>query len=115
MATATLSAMIPREAAPSLLQLAGWYPVVALTGPLQAGKTTLARSVFQDKPYASMEDAGIRAFALADPGRFLGQYPEGAILDEANTPRSCFPICRAWLIPAPAWAVSSSPAPSNSA
>lgn len=76
--------MIPREAATSLRQLAGWYPVVALTGPRQAGKTTLARAVFPDKPYASLEDADTRTFALADPRRFLGQYPEGAILDEVQ-------------------------------
>lgn len=76
--------MIPREAASSLRQLAGWYPVVALTGPRQAGKTTLARAVFPDKPYASLEDVDTRAFALADPRRFLGQFPEGAILDEVQ-------------------------------
>ncbi len=76
--------MILREAAPSLRQLAGWYPVVALTGPRQAGKTTLARYVFPDKPYASLEDADTRAFALTDPRRFLGQFPEGAILDEVQ-------------------------------
>lgn len=76
--------MIPREAASSLLQLAGWYPVVALTGPRQAGKTTLARSVFPDKPYVSLEDADTRAFALDDPRRFLGQFPDGAVLDEVQ-------------------------------
>lgn len=76
--------MIPREAATSLRQLAGWYPVVALTGPRQAGKTTLARAVFSDKPYASLEDADTRAFALADPRRFLAQFSQGAILDEVQ-------------------------------
>lgn len=76
--------MLPREAATSLRQLAGWYPVVALTGPRQAGKTTLARAVFPDKPYASLEDADVRAFALSDPRRFLGQFPDGAVLDEVQ-------------------------------
>ena len=74
--------MLTREAASSLRQLAGWYPVVALTGPRQAGKTTLARAVFPDKPYASLEDTDVRAFALSDPRGFLGQFPEGAVLDE---------------------------------
>ncbi len=76
--------MLNREAATSLRQLAGWYPVIALTGPRQAGKTTLARAVFPDKPYASLEDADVRAFALADPRGFLGQFPEGAVLDEVQ-------------------------------
>ncbi|MHB1359258.1 MAG: ATP-binding protein [Rhodocyclaceae bacterium] len=74
--------MLPREAVTSLHQLAGWYPVVALTGPRQAGKTTLARAVFPDKPYVSLEDNDVRSFALADPRRFLGQFPVGAVLDE---------------------------------
>lgn len=74
--------MLDREAAASLRQLASWYPVVALTGPRQAGKTTLARAVFPDKPYVSLEDADVRGFALADPRGFLNQFQAGAILDE---------------------------------
>ena len=76
--------MLPREAAASLKRLAGWYPVVAVTGPRQAGKTTLARASFPDKPYASLEDTDVRGFALADPRGFLGQFPDGAILDEVQ-------------------------------
>lgn len=76
--------MIPRIAAPALRELAGYYPVVALTGPRQAGKTTLARATFPGKPYASLEDPDVRAFCLADPRGFLSQFPDGAILDEAQ-------------------------------
>lgn len=82
--------MITREAAPSLHQLASWYPVVALTGPRQAGKTTLARSVFADKPYVSLEDADTRQFALEDPRRFLSQFSHGAILDEVQRTPALF-------------------------
>ncbi len=57
-------------------------PVVAIVGPRQAGKTTLARLAFPKKPYTSLEDADTRAFALSDPRGFLAQYPDGAILDE---------------------------------
>ena len=76
--------MIPRTAAPTLLRLKDYYPVVAVTGPRQAGKTTLARSVFPDKPYANLEEPDTRDFALADPRGFLGRYPEGAVLDEVQ-------------------------------
>jgi len=76
--------MVPRAAEPTLKRLAGYYPVVALTGPRQSGKTTLARAAFEDKPYASLEDPDIRDFAVADPRGFLAQYPEGAVLDEAQ-------------------------------
>ena len=58
------------------------YPVVTITGPRQSGKTTLARSTFTDKPYANLENPVTRQFAEEDPVAFLGQYPEGAIVDE---------------------------------
>ncbi len=76
--------MIPRHAASTLKSLATGYPIVALTGPRQSGKTTLAKSTFADKPYVSLEDLDVRAFALEDPRGFLARYPAGAILDEAQ-------------------------------
>ena len=57
---------------------------MALTGPRQSGKTTLARSLCPDKPYVSLENPDQREFALADPRRFLAQFPEGAVLDEVQ-------------------------------
>lgn len=76
--------MILRHAEATARRLAGFYPVVAITGPRQAGKTTLARTVFPGKPYVSLEDPDTREFALADPRGFLAQYPDGAVLDEAQ-------------------------------
>lgn len=76
--------MFDREAANTLRQLATWYPAVALTGPRQAGKTTLAKAVFPDKPYFSLEDPDQRELAVSDPRGFLGQCPDGAILDEVQ-------------------------------
>ena len=46
--------MIHRQAASVLLQLAKGYPILAITGPRQAGKTTLAQATFPDKPYVSL-------------------------------------------------------------
>ena len=76
--------MIPRTAAKTLSRLAKRYPVVAVTGPRQSGKTTLARAVFAGKPYVSLEDPDQREFATNDPRGFLGNYPEGALLDEVQ-------------------------------
>lgn len=76
--------MINRSAVATLKQLATWYPAVALTGPRQAGKTTLAQSVFPDKTYRSLEDPDQREFALNDARGFLEQFPDGAILDEVQ-------------------------------
>lgn len=76
--------MIPRDAAHTLTRLAKGFPVIAITGPRQAGKTTLARNLFRDKPYISLENPDEREFALADPKRFLARFPQGAILDEVQ-------------------------------
>lgn len=76
--------MIRRKAYSILLELAKGYPFIALTGPRQSGKTTLARATFPEKPYISLEDPDTREFATSDPRRFLGRYPDGAILDEAQ-------------------------------
>lgn len=76
--------MIPRHAEATARRLAGFYPIVAITGPRQAGKTTLAKAVFPRKPYVSLEDPDVRDFALSDPRGFLARYPDGAVLDEAQ-------------------------------
>lgn len=76
--------MISRIAAKTLKKLARGYPIVAITGPRQSGKTTLARAAFPHKPYVSMEDIDQRELAASDPRGFLERYPDGAVLDEAQ-------------------------------
>jgi predicted AAA+ superfamily ATPase len=76
--------MIARTLERKLRELAGYYPVVLVTGPRQSGKTTLCRLAFPDKAYVSLEELDTRDFALSDPRGFLGQYAGGAILDEVQ-------------------------------
>jgi len=76
--------MIKRLAKKELDSLARQYKAVALTGPRQSGKTTLVRETFKGKPYQNLENPDTRRFALEDPRGFLSQYPEGAIIDEAQ-------------------------------
>jgi predicted AAA+ superfamily ATPase len=76
--------IIPRTASSTLERLAKGFPVVALTGPRQSGKTTLAKSLFKEKPFVSLENPDEREFALRDPQRFLQRFPSGAILDEVQ-------------------------------
>jgi uncharacterized protein len=76
--------MYSRQAHATLQRLARGFPVLALTGPRQSGKTTLARASFPDKPYVSLENPDERDFAELDPKRFLARFPEGAILDEVQ-------------------------------
>jgi uncharacterized protein len=76
--------MIDRQATAVLRRMALGFPVVALTGPRQSGKTTLARQVFAAKPYFSFEDLETRQRALADPRQFFAHLPGGAVLDEVQ-------------------------------
>ena len=82
--------MLARIASTTLLRLARGFPVLALTGPRQSGKTTLARAVFPEKPYVSLENLDEREFAQQDPRRFLARFPDGAILDEVQRCPSLF-------------------------
>lgn len=76
--------MIPRAAETSLKAFAQGYPILALTGPRQSGKTTLARAVFSALPYVSMENPVQREFAESDPQGFFVKYADGAVIDEAQ-------------------------------
>jgi len=74
--------MIHRTLEKKLLELAGYYPAVVITGPRQSGKTTLCRMVFPDKPYVSLEALDKREYAESDPRGFLAEYADGALIDE---------------------------------
>lgn len=76
--------MIKRHIETKLLQWARQYPVLTVTGPRQAGKTTLCRSLFAKKPYRSLEDPDTRAFARTDPRGFLAEIPAGGVIDEVQ-------------------------------
>ena len=76
--------MIRRDAYDALIRLAGQFPVVAITGPRQSGKTTLARMAFPEKRYVSFDDKNMRELAKSNPGDFLRAFPDGAIIDEAQ-------------------------------
>lgn len=73
----------PRLLEGALRQRATQYPVVTVTGPRQAGKTTLCRGTFPGHAYANLERPDLREFAQSDPRGFLaGLGPGGVVLDE---------------------------------
>jgi predicted AAA+ superfamily ATPase len=76
--------VLPRHLEQTLRRLAAHFPVLAVTGPRQSGKSTLVRAVFGHLPYVTLEDPIERAFALEDPRGFLARFSGGAIFDEAQ-------------------------------
>jgi predicted AAA+ superfamily ATPase len=77
-------ALVTRRAAPLARELAEEFKVVAIVGPRQSGKTTLARAVFPDRVYVSLEEPDQRRFAHDDPRRFLDHFGPGTIIDEVQ-------------------------------
>ncbi|MBR3397905.1 MAG: ATP-binding protein [Lachnospiraceae bacterium] len=76
--------MIKRDAYDAVMRLAAQFPVIAITGPRQSGKTTLARMAFPDKRYVSFDDKNMRELAVSNPRDFLKAFPDGAVIDEAQ-------------------------------
>lgn len=76
--------LIPRFLTEHLKEVAQYFPVVSLTGPRQAGKTTLLRFLFPEYEYVSLETPDVRAFAEQDPKSFLTRYAGKVILDEVQ-------------------------------
>lgn len=76
--------MIRRNLTLHVQQSAQWFPVVAVLGPRQSGKTTLVQTVFSKHAYVSLEDLNMRDLALRDPRAFLYDFAneQGLILDE---------------------------------
>ncbi|HUW39950.1 MAG TPA: ATP-binding protein [Rectinemataceae bacterium] len=86
--------MVPRTLGTWITELGRQFPVLALYGPRQSGKTTLCRSLFPDKPYVNLERPDIRERIVGDPGSFLRTYGEsGVLIDEAQN----FPELPSWL------------------
>ena len=92
--------MIERQLSKQLEQALTRYPVVALLGPRQVGKTTLARAVAR----ANRERACIHLdlerpsdlAKLADPELYLEQHRDAlVILDEVQRVPGLFPVLRA--------------------
>jgi len=82
--------MYKRTLEPKLLELKNQFPVLALFGPRQSGKTTLARTLFPNYRYVNLESFEEQEFAIEDPKGFLARFQneEGVILDEIQkTPK----------------------------
>ena len=88
--------MIPRRLASALASALAEAPAVALLGPRQAGKTTLALEMAKERPsiYLDLESEADRA-KLSDPELYLSQHEDKlVILDEIQRTPQLFASLR---------------------
>ena len=76
--------MFSRQMTSILLKRAQKIPVIALLGPRQSGKSTLAMATFNKHAYVSLENFEDRELAASDPRRFFEDHKNehGIIIDE---------------------------------
>jgi predicted AAA+ superfamily ATPase len=91
--------MITRRLLTDVRESLTFFPVVALIGPRQVGKTTLAKQIMYDstKPtiYLDLETQS-DLFKLNDAELFLSQHAENLIvIDEVQNKKELFPLLRA--------------------
>lgn len=73
---------IPREISSKVADALEKFPIVAVVGPRQSGKTTLCKMLKSKFKYVNLEDLSNRDFAKNDPKGFLTTYSNGVIIDE---------------------------------
>ena len=82
--------MIARSIQNKVLKLVEKFPIVAITGPRQSGKTTLSKIIKPNYKYINLENLSDREFAMNDPIGFLETYRNGVIIDEIQNVPSLF-------------------------
>lgn len=58
------------------------FPVVAVTGARQTGKTTLIRHLLDSYDFVSLDNLNTRQSAMSDPKRFVESLKDRSIIDE---------------------------------
>ena len=82
---------IKRQIEKEVKTLAKEFPIVAVMGPRQSGKTTMIKNVFSKYKYVSLEDSNMRELAENDPKSFLEKFSGKTIIDEVQYAPSLFP------------------------
>lgn len=79
-----------------LTELLNDFRIVYLTGPRQAGKSTLARKIAKENgmSYFTLDDAALLSSAQSDPQGLLASLPKPLVLDEFQLAPSLIPAIK---------------------
>lgn len=75
---------LPRSIQPQLKDYLNLFPVVGITGPRQAGKSTLLSHELPNYTYLTFDDYALLNFFQTDPYEFMARYHQHVIFDEAQ-------------------------------
>jgi len=87
--------MIRRHISPHVQAALADTPVVAIHGPRQCGKTTLARELAPDFPYVTLDDPLSLESAIRTPASFLAAHPDHVVIDEIQRAPNLFRAIKA--------------------
>jgi len=87
-------AYIKRNAEETIIRIAGMFPAILLTGPRQAGKTTLLQKIENNITYVTLDDPVALQNAIDEPGNFFNRYEPPVIIDEIQYAPKLFPYIK---------------------
>lgn len=76
--------MIKRHIVAKINKIKTQFPVIALTGPRQSGKTTLLRAIFPTYAYFNLENPETQMLIESDPASFIRENNHQVIIDEVQ-------------------------------
>jgi len=85
---------VKRNLQPKILKLLESFPVVAIVGPRQSGKTHLSKVLRPEWRYVDLEDPQTFEMISEDPKFFFNKNPSQVVIDEAQMLPSVFNTLR---------------------
>lgn len=92
---------IKRAAEDTIMRVSEMFPVLLVTGPRQAGKTTLLQKLAEtqrskglERKYVTLDDPDVRYLAKHDPALFLQRYSPPVLIDEIQYATELLPYIK---------------------